>query len=731
MKRLLSLIAAPALLLAVSAGCSSTDGPATEDDDASSGDVTAPDAGSPDADTSEEEEERLVAAVEISLDPARHVYRPDSSVKATATVIDSDGNVVDNPDSIAWSNLPVDNADASADGSFTLQKEGPLTLKACATFGEQQEICGEKTIVVDGNRPTIEITSPTPGAMLGNSQSKTIEVEGKVTDTHGEVSAVMNGRRLELADDGSFSTEIDAKFGVNTIHIVANDGLQRRDSKETLAVLWAPNYETLGSDLKFSFDQGVGIDLGQNFFDDGVAPMRMGMESKLITKDLNDILRLLISNIELSKQLPDPLVDSGSTTLRIKSVSIAEPDISMDVTDEGLAAYLHLNPVQMETAGQAVIEGETLDLTGTVGARISATTAISVTKPGNDKSFEANVDNVQLSLDELTPSFRDKKASAIFKLAEGALRSKLEEMLIGTVREEIVATLPDMLSETLNSLEGSLSDQTFEFSSELTGTRKIHFRGDISTFETVYRDSMFALVSNEVETPGTDVHPKSRGIPMTTDADGGMPLYDAGRIQIALRLGLLNGILTGIWKSGYLDLDLTEALPEDIGGIIERAELAGKMPPVIRPANGTEPYDLVLEAGQLEIETEALGQIDRYGVNIRAGINVSLEDNQLTLTVPDEPLLDSWLISTDGDSPQIGAEDLNKLILTKVWPRIQKSLKGGLNITLPVPNLSNLNQIAPTLDTLELDFVMERPMAVRGGFIVFDSTLQGTLPLGD
>lgn len=734
MRRLITCSCASLLFMAlVAAGCGDDDGDTALGGDVG-GDVAAPDVGYGDADTTGDDEQpsqRLVAAVEVSLQPARSVYLPDSKVTATATVIDHNGNTVDDPESVVWSHSPSANAGKPGKRKFKLKKEGPLTIEACATLQSDREICGSKEIVVDGSKPKIQITSPEPGAMLGSPQPKQIEVKGKVTDSHGEVSAILNGKRLSLEDDGSFSTTIEPHFGINTIHLVANDGLQQRDATETRAVLWAPRYKKLGSDLTFSFDQGVGINLGQNFFDDREGPERKNMESKLITKDFADVLDLLVSNINLADQLPDPVIDSGNTKLRVTGVTLAKPDITMDVTDEGLAAYLHLNQVQMQTTGEATIEGETLDLTGTVAARISAATSISVKKPSSDSSFDANVQEVTLSLDRLDPSFADQKASAIFKLAEGALRSKLEERLVDAVRDEIVATLPSMLTETLNSLDKSLSDQTFTFSSQITGERKVHFRGDIATFETLFRQSMFALISNEVETPGTDVYPNARGIPMKTAAKGGIPLYRAGRIQIGLRLGLLNGILTGLWKSGYLDVDLSDSLPEDVSGIIEKAKITGKLPAIIRSANENEPYDLMLETGQLEIQTEALGQTDRYGVNIEAGLEVSLDNNELTLSVPDKPTLESWLISTTGDSPQIGAEDLNKLILSKVWPRIQKSLKGGMSITLPVPNLSNLNQISPTLKDLTFDFVMERPMDVRGGYIVFDSTLRGTLPLGD
>ncbi|MFB6374001.1 MAG: hypothetical protein ABEN55_13015 [Bradymonadaceae bacterium] len=734
MQRLIAYSCAAMLVWTVGTACGNSDdnNPPIGQDAGTQSDAAGSDAGGPRQDGSEDPPKQVVAAVDISLEPSRHLYLPDATVTASATVIDSNGNTVEDPKSMTWSHSPSGAAQKPGKRKFKLTREGSLTIEACATLKSGSEICGTKKIVVDGSRPTIQITKPKPGATLGNPQSKTLKVKGKITDSHGDVTAVLNDKRLTLADDGSFTTEIEPKFGVNTIHVVANDGVQRRDTTKTLDVLWAPRYKKLGSDLTFSFDQGVGVDLGQNFFDDRQPPIRKQMESELVTKDLADVLKLLVSNINLADQLPDPVLDSGNTTLRVTGVTLADTELTMDVTDQGLAAYLHLNQVQLQTTGQAVIEGKKLDLTGTVAARISASTSISVDKPSSDSSFNAEVTDVRLSLDQLEPNFADDKASAIFKLAEGALRTKLEDRLVGTVRQEIVDTLPVMLTRTLDSLENSLSDQTFGFSSPITGTRKIHFRGDITLFETLYRQSMFTLISNEIETPAEkDVYPNARGIPLKAPENSGIPFSEAGRVQIGVRLGMLNGILTGLWKSGFLDVNLSESLPDDLGGLIDKATIKGKLPPIIRQPYANEPYDLMLETGQLEIETEALGQTDRYGVNIRAGLNVSLKNNSLTLSIPDDPLLNSWLINTTGDSPQIGAEDLNKLIVSKVWPRIKKSLKGGLNVYLPVPNLSDLTQISPTLQNLTMNFVMERPLDIRGGYIIFDSTLQGTLPLGD
>ena len=728
-----ALVALMAAVALGALGCNS-DGPGLKNEDTGGGNGAdvGPGPAGPDASRSDTGPAEIVASLEISVDPARHVYSPKTTVKGSATVFDAQGDEVANPD-VQWSAGPQQRVDKKGKRKFKFKKEGKVSLEACATLTGGQQICGSKELIVDEGAPEIEITSPKPGAILGGSGPSKITVEGRVTDSHGNLAAFLNEKRLDLAEDGTFSKKIDPKFGINKIHVTANDGLNRYDRTSTLSVLWAPHYGTTKSqngNLSFSYDDGVAIDLGQNFFDDGVGPMPNQMGSKLVAKDFADILSVLASNIDLASQIPSPAVESGETRLDISGVNLGKPVVTVDVTDDGLDVFLHVDNLVLQTSGQAKLDQQTLNLTGTVSGRISAFAEMSVDKPSANSSFKASVDNVDISLDQMTPAFADKKANAIFDLADSVLRTKLESILVKAVENEVVATLPKMLTETLNSLEDSLSDQTFSFSSDLTGNRTIEFKGEIQKFETAYRQSMFSQLSNTIETPGSDIHPMAPGIPMLAPPTTKLPLFDASRIQIGVRLGLLNGMLTSLWKTAFLELDLSNSLPSGVGGAVDKATVSGKLPPVIRPATRNEPYDLVLAAGQIVLEAEALNQQDTYGLNLRVGIDVSLKDNKLSLSIPDKPSVDSWVIETTGDSVLIPTNNLNKLIISEIWPLIQKSLKGGLQINLPVPSLSNLAQISPTLKDMTLEFGLEHPIAVRRGFLMFDAALKGTLPLG-
>ena len=66
--------------------------------------------------------------------------------------------------------------------------------------------------------PTLTITSPTAYKTVSTS---TISVTGIATDDSGITSLTVNGNAVTLETDGSFSTTVSLKSGVNTITVVA------------------------------------------------------------------------------------------------------------------------------------------------------------------------------------------------------------------------------------------------------------------------------------------------------------------------------------------------------------------------------------------------------------------------------------------------------------------------------------------------------------------------------
>jgi len=678
-------------------------------------------------------EARVAASIDVGLDPDKFVYATGDTVTAEARVFDrSDAEISDPP--LTWSVSPSDAAENVGPGQFVLDSEGEVSIEACTSLSVGPEICGTADVIVDSSPPEVQITSPEPGAFLGGSSgSRTITVEGQVSDSSGNLSAQLNGKPVELSEDGTFSTEIPAEFGVNDLRLTASDGRNKSTPTAVRQVFWAPQYQSLTSEnstLRVNTTDGVAFNIGQNFFDDAMPPEQRPSESDVVARDLADVLNLIISNIDFASQLPNPLIDTSSANLTIDSVEFGRPVVAADLTDSGLQAFVHVDQLVLQTSGSVSIEGTRLSLNGSIQGRLSAFVDVTLERDSSSGNFSTTVDTLELSIDRLEPSFADQKANAIFELAESTLRASFEQRLVDTLRTEVVSLLPELLDQQLNSLESSLTQQTFQFGSETIGTTEVQFEGNIDSFDISFRDAIEGLLGTEVSISGADQKSSAPGTPLMAPDSSAVPWFQQSRLQVALRMRLVNGLLTALWKTGFLDLDLTGSLPENISGLVETANLSGKLPPVLRPARGDEPYDLVMEIGQLELDTEARGRDDLYGLRIQAGVDVSLENNKLELSVPDDPTIEAWVISASDEEPFLEPESLVSLILDQVWPSLESSIQDGLAIDLPAPSLSVLQNVSPTLSRLVLEYRLPRPVSVRDGYLMLDAEFRGVLPLG-
>ncbi|MFB6262067.1 MAG: hypothetical protein ABEL76_00390 [Bradymonadaceae bacterium] len=399
----------------------------------------------------------------------------------------------------------------------------------------------------------------------------------------------------------------------------------------------------------------------------------------------------------------------------------------VDVTDDGLQVYIRLPDIVINTDGRAKFQTETIQLTGSIRARMSAVASMRVEKSGSDASVDASVGRVEVSIDALEPGFGSKRANALFELADGIVRNELETRLKEAVRKEFVGTLPTLITEAFSSLQSTLDGRTFSFDSKIAGERKIQVDGSIATLTSARRRSLRSKLKAELATFGDVAHPNSPGVPLTSDEPrSDAPLFARGRLQVGVRLALLNGLLNELWTAGLLELDLSKS--DAVPAAVQNAQLSGKLPPVLRPSRRAEPGDLTLEVGHIVLETKLLEQTDTYGVSIRAGLDVGLADGKLEMAIAGEPKLTTWVIATTGEDGALFTPDkLRSLIRSQVLSQLKTAIDKGLSINLPAPDVSGLSSIAPTLSGLKLSFDPERPPALREGWLLFDTRLTGKL----
>src|SRR5690554_2767528 len=440
------------------------------------------------------------ASVEIMILPARATYQPDTVIQTGFQVYDGRGALMSD-ESVTWSVAPE--SAAAPDGTgFRLNERGALTFEACtvAPGANGAPVCGEKQIVVAYPTPLVTLIKPEPGAWLGADGSTTIEVEGQVIDATGPLHAFVNGREVALDANHRFSTTLTPHFGTNHIEAIVSDGLSSISGEAMLDIIWAPAWYdvTHGTEsTSFNFNDGLVLDLGQRFFDDGQVPLQAS-ETEHQTNDIADILTLLIKNIDFMAQIPNPVIDSGDTQLNITSLSFDEPTVAVDLSNTGVEIFIWVPSVEIGTQGSVSLNTQTLNLDGSITTDLAGVATLSIEKPGPGEDFVSEVKTLNLSLQNAQSNFTTPEANALFTLAESALRSKIELMLADTLSGQLIDPLPEMLTGALNSIEAQLSDLSFDLETEFTDPLTLGLGGSIYDFDIIYRDTMRALLATEV-----------------------------------------------------------------------------------------------------------------------------------------------------------------------------------------------------------------------------------------
>ncbi len=667
------------------------------------------------------------AQITIAITPQRAVHRTGATVTLAARVLDEAGVVIPNVP-LTWEVSPASAATRGDGEQWQLTAQGQVRWRVCVEGLPQ--VCADAGVLVDDAPPTLTLTSPTPGEVIDGSQRATITVAGRAEDSHGELVAFVNGLPVALDAAGEFTIELTPSFGVNHILASVTDGTSRAITTASMDVLWAPAFfapDPSQDEAAIEVEDALLLRLGQTFMDDRRQPA-VTPEGATLTEDLADILTVLLRHIDLGSAIPNPVIDSTDIQLSVDDFRIGTPVLRLDLVEGGLELYLQGSDLSVDTSGQLTLIDRTLNLTGTIDASIAVLARISITKASGDAPFEVEVTSLDVAIEGADSRFLDPQADAIFTLAQSALRFQIEAYLIEALQGSFIDAIPDLLRDALTSLQTALEGQVIPLDLGLGAPLDLSFSGQIDSFNvTPYSDALATISARLAAT--APVTRDSIGVPMQQPyVAHSAPFFEGSRIQIALRLVALNGLLYNLWRAGLLEIDATTLLPDNLSSLIQRADLSGKLAPLLRPPARGEPYDMILELGQLELEADFGADQVTYGVNLRAGVTAGVVDGALKIEIAPTPEIITWQIASNTERPLLTADTLRTLLLTQLWPQLTEALGDGLSLSLPVLDLDGLSTYAPALSSFTLSFTQARPVLLRDGYILVDSNLRGALP---
>lgn len=679
---------------------------------------------------------QIPAAIVARVEPSRLWYRSGQEVLLTGLVTDLIGEGVRDVE-VRWTAEPASAATALApeadprQARFMLGAPGRVVFTGCVVPDERGVgnvsgvLCDSITLRVDDGMPTLEVESPLPGAELDDAEG--IRVRGSVAD-RGVVRVFVNGAAAEVDGLGRFESVVRPELGVNHVVVDASDGLTE-PAQVRLDVLWAPAFgPALGADGRpqIELSDGLALWLGQRFFDDGSA-LDTGA-SPVVTRDLADLLELVVARLDTASLVPDPVFDNPPTfTLRVLDLTLGRPHAELDLLEDGADLFLRIGAIEARTAGGLTIEGVSLPLTGTIRGSAIAYAPLTIRKDGETSPVEVSVGELVVGVESLEGDFVSEETSAVFRLAEGLFRTTLENAVRDLVRGTVESSVPAVLGDALSAIDTALAGQRLELNAAPFPPVTIQLDGRMRALDIQFRREMLATLRTTIRTDVASVHPLSRGVARFDATEMSPGFFRDGSLALGVRLSMLNGLLHALWSSGLLDVDVGPLLPSSIRGLVSGARLEGRLPPVLRPRRATETDDLVLSLGQLELELVFMGSPARFGVSLDAGVNLEVRDNRIALEVSEVPTLRVWTLVPPADPRALSPSVVGELLLA-LWPDLRGSVADGLAFELPLPALGDLGGLAPDLAGLTLELETRDRVRARGDVLLLEAQLVGRTP---
>ena len=556
-------------------------------------------------------------------------------------------------------------------------------------------------------------------------------MRGSATDTGNDVVVRVNGVRVDVGEGGAFSLDLPARFGVNRIVTTADDGVRRPAVLDARDVLWAPGYArpdeggaTLPVALTLRLDQAV-LDA------DGAAELPEG-EGEAHFAELAQVVEALLALAEVDDALGDPQVaDDAAFSLRVEGISLGEPAVELSFTEDGIELFLRLPQVAIEVSGQLVLEGEGIDLTGTLRAGIAAF-AMSTVALDEAGAFTVVVVDTGVAVESLGGAFADETAQVLVGTLGSRLRGIARELAVDLVDGVIREQLPDVIRQAIGSLLDSVREIPLRADVGIEGAPPIDLVMHLDPTALTLRRQRTMRIDLEarVEQPMPVAAPhEDPGVPrLAPEAFADLPGEGFGAV---LRLGLINAILHEIWRAGVLQL--SPPLPDAVAGLFGEVFVDARIPPVVAPAPPDSAFPLEIQIGDLRMVTKPPGapNPDVYALTLRAGMTVQTLGGRIELVVADEPDLQAVLISKGSDRP-IAPAALAALVGSIVWPLVLESVDGGLGFGIdPVAiDPGQLGDFAPRVQGMTLAPTFVEPPRIEAGRILLEGGMGVTVEVG-
>jgi hypothetical protein len=532
-------------------------------------------------------------------------------------------------------------------------------------------------------RPQIDVTYPPRGATI-KSEFPFVIVKGKVTSGGGAINSfIINNKTIKVGKDGSFSHEVTAAIGGNTLEMFAVDALGTK-RKRVQAYLWSDSYlkPDAAKPKSGMVDPGVGYFLSKQAIDDG--------DHSLPPNDLATIFELFLQSYDFAAVLPNPAYQGSGITAVVTDMKYDKAKVTLAPIKDAL----RLNASVPNITAKIKVKWSFLNLNGNL-----TITAIKLTADVQPKvvnhALVTDVNNVKAELVGF-----DIKLTGL-----GALLNPLIAGIKGQFATDLETTIGKALKDQLGPvISSALSALAFGFD---IGVAKLDGSGGkvqaklTTDFSEVIIDptgAIFRLRSGVYATQGNTVD--NLGVPKRIGCGTGiqpLTILKKKALELALADDTLNEFLYALWFGGLLEFPVGKELLGDIDlstyGISNlKLKVRALLAPTASDCN--DDSELLAHIGDMRIDAtlDIFGQKMTVVVHATfvAGIDVAVEGNQLNIKLTkiksvktDVEVVEDNLIASEGVVESLIADKL----IGNLLDILGGSALGGFE--LPVIDLSS------------------------------------------
>lgn len=429
-------------------------------------------------------------------------------------------------------------------------------------------------------RPQIDVDYPPRAATIA-SESPLVTVTGRVHSGAAPIQWLrLNGDDVAVAADGSFSHDVQAQTGGNTLVFETLDEAEF-ERKRVQSFLWSTSFRLPTTNPEGIADDGLALYLSQETLDDG--------DRSPPIDDVTSLLTLAVENLDIAGLLDtsEPIANTAGYDVFLTGIDFDSITLSITAIDGGMRVAARLNGV----SGPLVF-----DCDGGVGCTLAGGDgtggmSISYIEAQSDLHLAVGDDN-QLSIETMGTS---TNVVGLNIWSNNIWTNFLITIIEPFIINGIVADIEDLLTDQLDTLLGPALSDAFGGLAPNT-TMPFPNLGDPKAPIDVQLASDFLGTDFHDGTAPPDPSPshggmilmrgggyamepvaphENLGIPDRAgcgDGSSGLDLPREALLELGLGDDLLNQLLHGAWTGGLLEFDLPPDLLGE-GGLVQDLDI--------------------------------------------------------------------------------------------------------------------------------------------------------------